>query len=270
MPTIKINDAAIYYEDSAPEDKKKPVMVFAHGLLWNTRLYDKQVAHFKKDYRCIAFDFRGQGQSESTKSGYDMETLTDDAIALLDVLEVDTFHFVGLSMGGFVGQRVAIYHPERVLSLILLETSADPEDPKNVPQYQKLMKAIRWLGMKRVSKKVMPIMFGSTFLTDKARIADRKEWLGILQSNRKDGILQATTGVIERKGIYKQLGNITTPTLIIVGDEDSATPYAKSARMHFAIPGSKLAVIMGAGHTSTVEAPEEVNKVMSHFLSHCV
>ena len=80
-------------------------------------------------------------------------------------------------MGGFVAQRIAIKSPELLLSLSLLETSSDAEDPKNIPQYRKLVKAIRWLGIKRVSSKVMPIMFGSTFLTDKLRKSDRKHWL---------------------------------------------------------------------------------------------
>ena len=270
MPVINVNNVDIYYEDSAPDDKQKPVMVFAHGLLWNTRMYDKQVEYFKSGCRCIAFDFRGQGQSEITKSGYDMETLTEDTLALLDALNIEKCHFLGLSMGGFVAQRIALKRPELLLSLTLLETSADPEDPKNVPQYRKLMKAIRWLGMKRVSQKVMPIMFGSSFLNDKSRKADRRAWLTMLQGNRKGGVVKATTGVIERSGTYDQLGEISTPTLIIVGDEDVATPYSKAERIHFAIKGSKLTVIKGAGHTATVEEPEQVNKVINTFLANCV
>lgn len=270
MPIIKINNADIYYEDSAPNDHKKPVMVFAHGMLWSSRMYDKQVAHFQEDYRCIAFDFRGQGQSQITKSGYDMDALTEDTLALLSALNIDKCHFVGLSMGGFIAQRIAIKRPELLLSMILLETSADPEDPELAPQYRKLLTAVRWLGMKRVSKKVMPIMFGSSFLEDKSRKSEHKEWLAMLQSNRKDGVNKVTTSLLERKGTYEQLGGITIPTLIIVGDEDMATPYPKSERMHFAIKGSKLAVIKGAGHTSIVEQPEQVNTVISNFLECCV
>ena len=269
MPTITVNNADIYYEDSAPNDTQKPVIVFAHGLLWSSQMYDKQVEYFQTDYRCIAFDFRGQGQSKVTKSGYDMETLTEDTLGLLAALGIDKCHFVGLSMGGFVAQRIALKRPELLLSLTLLETSADPEDPKNIPQYRKLVKAIRWLGMKRVSNKVMPIMFGSTFLADKLRKSDRKQWLTMLQSNRKGGVVKATMGVIERTSTYEQLGEIKTPTLIVVGDEDAATPYAKSERMHFAIAGSKLAIIKGAGHTSTVEEPDQVNQVLRQFLESC-
>ena len=270
MPHIQVNDVSIYYEDSAPDDRQKPVMVFAHGLLWSTRMYDRQVAHFQDKYRCIAFDFRGQGQSQITKSGYDMETLTEDTLELLSALNIDKCHFVGLSMGGFIGQRIAIKRPELLLSLMLIATSADPEDPTNIPKYRKLMTAIRWLGMRRVSKKVLPIMFGSSFLANKARRSECKEWLALMQDNHKTGVIKATLGVIERSGTYEQLGDINTPTLIVVGDEDAATPYAKSERMHLAVAGSKLAVIKGAGHTATVEEPEQIKRVMSQFLECCV
>ena len=270
MPNIQLNNTTLYYEDSAPNDTQKPVMLFSHGLLWSTKIYDNQVAHFAKDYRCIAFDFRGQGQSQITKDGYDMDSLADDAIGLLEALNIDSCHYIGLSMGGFVGQRVAIKRPELLHSLTLIDTSADAEDPDNIPNYKKLVTAIKWLGMKRVSKKVMPIMFGSTFLADKTRRADNKEWLSLLNNNRKDGVVKATMGVIEREGVYDQLSSITTPTLIIVGDEDVATPYAKAERMHFAIKGSKMAVIKGSGHTSTVEEPEQVNTVIDKFLNSCI
>src|SRR6516162_3745736 len=72
MPTMPINGAKIYYEDTG---SGPGTIVFAHGLLCNTHLFDHQVAALKDRYRCIAFDFRGQGQSEVTKTGYDMDTL---------------------------------------------------------------------------------------------------------------------------------------------------------------------------------------------------
>ncbi|PIE47182.1 MAG: alpha/beta hydrolase [Gammaproteobacteria bacterium] len=266
MPMIQINNANIYYEDSASADNKKPVIVFAHGLLWSTKLYHKQVAYFKNDYRCICFDFRGQGKSEVTDNGYDMDTLANDAIALIRKLDIKKCHFVGLSMGGFVGQRVAIKNPELLDSLILLETSADPEDPEKVQKYNKLIMAIKWLGMKMVSKKIMPIMFGQTFLADKSRKAEYKQWKANLEQNNKKGIVRATRGVIDRQGVHEQINCIRTPTLVMVGDEDVATPYQKAERIHLAIEGSKLVVIEKAGHTSTIEEPKQVNQAVEQFL----
>lgn len=265
MPHLTINNVSLYYEDSSPISDK-PVMLFAHGLLWSTRLFDQQIAYFKDQFRCIAFDFRGQGRSEVTKSGYDMDTLAADAIGLLDALGIDRCHFVGLSMGGFVGQRVAIHHPNRLYSLVLLETSAEAEDPLKVPQYSKLIKAIKWLGVKRVSKKIMPILFGQSVLADKSRRSEYQQWLNYLHQNDKVGAVRATKGVIRRQGVLDQLGKITTPTLVVVGDEDVATPYDKAQKIHFAINGSKLALIKGAGHSSPVEAPDQVNQIIKQFI----
>ena len=272
MPTLSINGAQIYYEDSAPnqdnlpQDQQKPVLLFAHGLLWGTHLYDKQVEHFKSSYRCISFDFRGQGKSEVTKSGYDMDSLAEDAIALLEALEISKCHLVGLSMGGYVAQRVALKRPDLLHSLILLDTGAEAENPEKKADYKKMLRAIHWLGMKRISKKVMPIMFGETFLNDKSRKQEYKTWLEHLRQNNKKGAMRATAGVIERDGVLSRLPDINLPTLIVVGDEDKPTPYEEAQKMHFAIKGSKLAVIKQAGHSTPVEQPQRLNQVMSTFL----
>ena len=90
----------------------------------------QRLALLKERSHCVAFDFRGQGQSEVTRSGYDMETLYEDAVALIEQLGCAPCHFLGLSMGGFLGLRLAAWHPELLRSLILLETSADPEPGK--------------------------------------------------------------------------------------------------------------------------------------------
>lgn len=270
MPQIEINGAMLYYEDSAataPMDDEKPVIVFAHGLLWSLRMFDDQIAALSDQFRCIAFDFRGQGRSEITKDGYDMESLTCDVMALLDALGIERCHFVGLSMGGFVGLRLAIHNAERLTSLILIATSADPESPEKIAQYGKLLGAIRWLGMKRVSKKVMPIMFGEGFLTDKSKKEACNFWQERLQDNHKTGVTRATLGVTERLGVFDQLPRIKTPTLILVGDDDKAAPYPRSERLHFAINGSKLAIIPRVGHSPSIEAPEQVTLVIQKFLT---
>lgn len=274
MPTININNAEIYYEDSAPNEselpleQRKPVMLFAHGLLWGTHMYDKQVEYFKKDYRCIAFDFRGQGKSQITKSGYDMYTLADDAIALMEALGIDKFHFIGLSMGGYVAQRVALQRPELLSSLILLDTAADDENEEKKAEYEKLIKVIKIIGIRDIlGKKIMQIMFGQTFLNDKSRKKEYKKWAKVLKKNSKKGAIKATRGVIDRDEVLSRLHQIKVPTLIVVGDEDVPTPYPEAQKMHFEIAGSKLAVIKGSGHSTPVEEPEQLNKVIETFLN---
>ena len=263
MPELTVNGATLHYEEygDGPE-----TIVFAHGLLWSGRMFDAQVDVLKDRYRCITFDFRGQGRSEVTASGYDMDTLTEDAVALIDALGAAPCHFAGLSMGGFVGLRLALRHASLLRSLVLLDTTADPEPRENVGRYRLLNLIARWLGLRLVAGRVMPIMFGDTFLNDPNRAEERARWRRRLIDNDRIGITRAVRGVVEREGVYDHLAQISVPTLILVGDEDTATVPAKSRRMHERISGARLQVIPGAGHTSTVEQPAAVTAALATFL----
>ena len=263
MPIIRVNGAALYYEEHGTGSE---TIVYAHGLLWSCRMFDAQVAQFKEHYRCVAFDFRGQGQSEVTRSGYDMESLYEDAIALIEQLGCAPCHFLGLSMGGFIGLRLAARHPELLRSLILLETTADPEPSEHVAKYKQLTFVARWFGLGLVVDRVMPVMFGRTFLGDPVRALERREWRQRMSGNHRLGITRATTGVITRQGIESEIDRIQVPTLILVGDEDVAVPPVHSQRLHEHIAGSRLEIIPLAGHTSTVEEPTAVNGAITNFL----
>lgn len=264
MPKIKVNGVEIYYEENGSGDE---TIIFSHGLLWSGRMFDQQVAHFKERYRVITYDHRGQGQTEVTQDGYDMDTLYEDAVALIQALNVAPCHFAGLSMGGFVAMRLAARRPELLKSVILIETSAEPEPAENVPKYKMLNLVARWLSLRLVAGQVMPIMFGQKFLNDPARMAERKLWRERMIANDRIGITRAVLGVVNRKPILDELSKITLPTLILVGDQDVATVPAKAERIHSLIPQSKLVVIPGAGHTSSVEEPKAVNAAIESFLS---
>lgn len=264
MPHIKVNGANIYYEENG---SGKETIVFAHGLLWSGQLYENQVAALKTHYRCITFDFRGQGRSEVTESGYDMDTLAEDAVALIKALNCAPCYFAGLSMGGFVGMRVAFRYPELLKSLILLATSSDPEVKDKLGRYKLLTLVARYFGLGIVSSQIMPIMFGQKFLNDSSRKELQKEYRARIASNNRIGITKAIKGVIERAGVYEDIKKIKTPTVIIVGDQDVATVPAKSERIHSQIANSKLVIIPGAGHSATLEEPEAVNKAISDFLN---
>jgi pimeloyl-ACP methyl ester carboxylesterase len=264
MSRLRVNGAEIYYEDVGSGSQ---TIVFAHGLLWSCRMFDAQVAALKDRYRCVSFDFRGQGRTEVTKDGYDMDTLYEDAAALIEAHSLAPCHFAGLSMGGFIGMRLAARRPELLRSLILMETSADAEPAENIPRYRQLGAIARYVGLRPVAGRVMPVMFGETFLTEPKRATERKLWQTRMAGNNRQGILRALKGVIERKPIYDELGRVSLPTLILVGDEDVATVPAKAQRIHEAIAGSRLVTIPHAGHTSSVEQPEAVTAAIEEFLA---
>lgn len=263
MPISNLNGASIYYEDTGGNGDP---IVFSHGLLFSGAMFEAQVAHFRDRFRCITFDHRGQGRSEVTESGYDIETLTNDAEALIAKLDAAPCHFVGLSMGGFVGIRLASQRPNLLKSLTLLETSAEPEDPRNAPKYRVLNFVARWIGLWAAIGRVMPIMFGRTFLTDPGRAEERRRWSRAITSNDRIGITRAVNGVIDRAGCADLLGNISVPVGIGVGDEDVATVPEKSERMHRDIDDSELVVFKGAGHSSSIETPEQVIELIERTI----
>jgi len=263
MPQLQVNGVDLHYEEqgSGPQ-----TIVFAHGYLFSGRMFDAQVAALKDRYRCVTFDFRGQGQSAITPSGYDMDTLHEDAAALIAALDCAPCHFAGLSMGGMVGMRLAARKPELIRSLILLETSADPEPEENIPRYRAMARAARLLGLRPIAPRAMPIFFSRTFMTDPAREAERRAWQRRLASNRRTGVLRALDGVIERKSIFDEIAKITAPTLVIVGEQDVATVPAKAQRIAERIPGARLVTIPDAGHSSPIEQPAAVTAAITEFL----
>jgi len=248
------------------EGSGKETIVFSHSLLFTHEIFAKQIEHFKDRYRCIAFDHRGQGKSPVTKDGYDMDTLSEDAIELIEKLGVGPCHFVGLSMGGFVAMRVAIRRSDLIKSVTLLDTSANAEEAENKAGYRKLNFIGRWFGFRLVISKVMPIMFSTTFMNDPARADERKYWADLICSNDRIGATRAVTGVIDRQGVDDRVDQIDRPVLIIVGEEDTATVPAKSKLMNEKIKGSKLVIIPKTGHLSTIESPDAVNAAMDEFL----
>jgi 3-oxoadipate enol-lactonase len=260
MPAIRINTVELYYKETGTGPES---IVFAHGLLMSGRMFDAQVVAFKDRFRCITFDFRGQGQSEVTRAGYDMDTLTEDAAELIRKLKAGPCHFVGLSMGGFVGVRLAVRHPELVRSLVLMDTAAGKEP--NRLRYHVFRLLARWFGPRAVSGRIMPILFGRKFLTDSTRAALREQWQEHLLANNRTGIFRAARGVIDRQGCEDLLDRIAIPTLILVGDDDTATPPAKSRILHERIRGSRMEIIPAGGHSLSVEEPEAVNKALRRF-----
>jgi len=263
MATITVNGVELFYEDTGGTEE--PIL-FSHGLLWNTSLFAPQVAALKDRYRCIAYDHRGQGRSaDADGSEIGMDLLTQDAVALIGALNLGKVHFCGLSMGGFVGMRLAARFPHLVRSLILCETSAEAEPEGNVPKYKQLNFVARWLGLRFVSAQVLPILFGNTSLTDARRAAEKAAWKKQLSGNRRS-IWRAVNGVLNRSAVVDELARISAPTLVVVGEEDVATTPAKAERIANAIPNARLVRIPRAGHSSTVEQPAAVNAAIEQFL----
>jgi pimeloyl-ACP methyl ester carboxylesterase len=161
--------------------------------------------------------------------------------------------------------RIAARRPELIRSLILLETSADPEPPENVGRYRMLTAVTRAFGTRIIAGRVGPIMVGKSLLGDPARKADLRRFVGLM--TRRSDIWRAVNGVIDRAGIFDEVGRIKAPTVVIVGDEDLATPLPKAQRIVAGIAGARLVQIPRAGHSSPVEEPAAVTAAIDQALT---
>ena len=265
MPLLDINGTSLFYEDTKGSG---PPILFSHGLLWSGEMFSAQIKALRTSHRCICYDHRGQGQSPPSPTPFDMETLFDDAVALIEKLELGPVHFVGLSMGGFVGMRLAARRPEYIKSLVLIETAADPEPRLNIPKYKALALLASLLGYRMLVPPIMKIMFGTAFRQDPQRAELRRKMEDHLASLRPAETQAALRSVIRRRSIEQELASIQTPTLVLHGSEDTAIRLPRAQKMAEAIPGARLVLIPRARHTSTVEEPEAVTAALAAFYQH--
>jgi 3-oxoadipate enol-lactonase len=266
---MKVNGVEVNVTDSGPPPGRPdaPVVVMGHGLLFSTTMWRFQIEALRPSYRCVAVDWRGQGATPATAGGYDMETLYADLVGVIEQLDVGPVHYAGLSMGGFIGQRLAARRPDLVRSLTLIDTSAGPEDPEKVSRYRLLASIYGVVGIRPLLGQVAPIMFSRPFLATPEGQAVVDTWTAELRAQHRGGVKKAIRGVTDRLPVLDEIGTISTPTLVIVGSEDIATPVAKAGTIVGAIRESRLEVIPGAGHVSTLEAPARVNDMMTTFLA---
>lgn len=260
--------ARIAWTDTgAPPDRPAaPTVVFGHGLLFGGWMFRHQIAALRARYRCVTLDWRGQGDTPATRSGYDMDTLTGDAVDLLRALGAGPVHWVGLSMGGFVGLRLAARRPHLLRSLVLLGSSADAEDPARVGEYRALATVHGLVGIGPIAGRVAAHLFGRTFLAGTDARPVVAEWRRRLARADRAGIRRAVLGVTDRAAVTSELGAIAAPTLVVVGAEDTATPLACAERIAGRVPGSRLEVLDRTGHTSTLERPAAVTASLARFL----
>jgi 3-oxoadipate enol-lactonase len=267
VPKVNVNGVELFYKESGSGEE---TIVFSHGLLMDHSMFEAQRAAFEGRYRVIAYDHRGQGQSQATDGGAgkarDMDTLSDDAAALIQALGAAPCHFAGLSMGGFIGMRLAVRRPSLIRTLTLMNTGPDREPLPGRLRYAFLASLVWIVGVKPFTGTAMSALFGESTRRNPAQRSMLEQWRDKLRRNPR-GIAAALTGVMARREITPdQLRSILCPTLIIAGDEDTAQPPFLSERLASFINGSRLVRIPGSGHSSSLEAPDTVTQAMADFL----
>lgn len=263
MPTIQVNGTSLFYIDEGEGDE---VVVFSHSYLMDHRHFAPQIEALCAHYRVIAYDHRGHGQSDKAGGDYSMELIYQDGLQLLDALGIESCHWVGLSTGGFVGMRLAIRQPERLRSLVLMDTSAETEPTIGRWKYSAMFALVRVAGFAPVMGTAMKALFGKTFMSAVKHKAVREQWRTRIAENDKKSVIRFGLAIFARKSVLGELAQVQTPTLVMVGEEDTATPPSKARRMAETIAGARLEVIPMAGHIATLAEPARVSALLREFL----
>src|SRR5262245_41797025 len=195
MPHATFNGAKLWYEESGQGPQ---TVVLAHGLAFSGAMFDAQVAALSAHYRCITFDLRGHGKSELSTTGYDMDTLAGDAAALIEEIASVPVHFVGWSIGGFTGLRIALWRPELLRSLTLIGSSA-MGGTESARSFKLVPLLARAFGMRALAGSLMKTMFSDRFRSDPSHATLVEKWRQHFLSDEKLGVSRAARGVIARR-----------------------------------------------------------------------
>ena len=261
-----INGFEMYYEDQG----QGPAVLFVHGFPLDHTLWTQQIEALSDDYRVIAVDLRGHGQSEATPGPYSMATLADDLHGLLQALEVERATLAALSMGGYVLMAFWRAYPQSVRALVLTDTRAGADTPEGRQKREETVRQVRAEGTEDVVEGMLPRLLSRTTMRDKPEVvAHTRE---MMARASVEGVIGALQGMAARPDSTPTLKTISVPTLIVVGEQDVITPPDTAQAMQDAILTGgrttqvKLVQVPDVGHMAPIEAPETYNQLLRGFL----
>jgi 3-oxoadipate enol-lactonase len=234
-------------------------IVFANSLGTDLRLWDDLLPHLPAGLRIIRFDKRGHGLSSQPPAPYSMGALVRDTEDLLDFLEVRDCVFVGLSIGGLIGQGLAVKRLDQVRALVLSNTAAKIGIPSI---WQDRMDAVQKGGIEALADATMERWFSKAFRASPEHLL----WRNMMVRQPVDGYL-GCCAAISGTDFYTPTSGLRLPTLGIAGSEDGSTPPDLVRETVDLIPGSRFELMRRAGHLPCVEQPAEYAALLHSFLT---
>jgi len=233
--------------DEGPRDA--PVIYFAHSVGCDATLWDAQAAALADRYRILRADARGHGGSDAPAGDYSPAMIGLDALEIIDALRIERVHLCGLSLGGTLGQWLALNAPDRLASLTLCDTAARLG---TIEGWQARADTAREKGMAALVDMSLQRFFSPGFTDRAPEVVAR--FRATFLATAADGF--AGCCAVLRDGDFREdLGRIATPTLVMTGREDVPTPPADSEALVAGIPGATL-ILLDTGHISAVEDAE--------------
>jgi 3-oxoadipate enol-lactonase len=258
---IMANGIEVNYELEGPAGA--PVIMLSNSFLTDYGMWDFQIPAFTRKYRVLRYDSRGHGDTEASPGPYSIDLLVADAVALLDALDIRRVHFLGLSMGGMIAQKLAASHADRIFSATLSDTAC------RLPPESAWDDRIKLAQTKGASAFVKPMTERWLTQAYRERHPEIVDKFGAMISRTSvDGVVGCAEA-IKKMDQSAILSGITVPILIVVGEQDFGTPVSAAKFLHHEIKGSKLVIIKEAAHLPNIEQTEIFNRTVLDFIASC-
>ncbi len=256
MQTLQTSDATLHIRDEGPRDGR--VVVFANSLGTDLRVWEAVLPLLPAGLRIVRFDKRGHGLSDVTPAPYAMDTLVCDAETLCDGLGLRDVTFVGLSIGGLIGQGLAAKRPDLIRALVLMDTAAKIGTAE---MWNTRIATIRANGIASLEGPIMERWFTAPFRTENP---DYALWCNMLKRTTVDGYV-GCCAAIAGADLTETTRELTIPVLALAGDQDGSTP-PDLVRATAALCHADFHLIADAGHIPCVEQPGATAKLLTDFL----
>ena len=266
MPFVNLEDVEIYYEIHGPESGQP--LLLLEGWGYDSWMWFRQLPELSKKYKCIVIDNRGVGKSSKPDYPYEMNMFAKDAIGVLDHLDIQKTHILGISMGGFIAQEIALTYPNRVMSLIIASTSfGGPNAP--VASKETLAKMMTAPNETVTNEEAYAIRM--SVVASQQWLKDNKELLEQITKWREQNPQPNNTRLHQASAannfnVEDKINSINIPTLILHGDSDVVVPTRNAELLHEKIPNSKLVLIKDGQHWSFIQYYEQFNQAVLDFL----
>lgn len=259
--SITVNDLSVSYTDEGPVDA--PVIIFIHGFPLNNSMWDMQVEALKDQYRVVAYDVRGHGNTDPGTYDFSIEQFAVDLINFMDAIRIEKAILCGLSMGGYIALNAVNAYRERFDALILCDTQCMADTPEAKEKRMKSIAVIRENGLELYANESLNNLFAPESLS--AGIEEIAAVKMMIMKTSEKSLISTIHALADRKDTCSKLPDIEIPVLIIAGKEDKITPPSVAQKMHVMIKASVLCIIEHAGHLSNLENPDEFNRQLTRF-----
>ena len=261
MPTIQTNRLKMYYELHGAGEP----LLMIRGLGSTSEGFKPQIEGLAPHFRVISFDNRCVGRTEQPQEPFTIADMADDTAALLDALNVESAHVFGVSLGGMVAQEFALRHPRKVRRLGLACTHAGPRTAARAPDWAiRIFDESRDMPRRDALKHSVPILFSTKTVDEHPELVE--EALAVMENNnqpKSSYLLQL--GAVMKHDTIDRLSEITHPTLVMTGTDDTLVAPGNSRMIAKRIPGARLIEFEDTGHVFFTEKPDEVNRVLIDF-----